>query len=300
MNYYKAHPELLALDSKYLLSAAYALSGKPVQAKAVMPVAFAGEVSNQAFGGSFYSFIRDEALSLDVLLDIDSNNPQVGIMAKQLSEQLQKEPYLNTQENAFSLLALGKIAKMANNTTASATITANGKQLAATSGNNVLLDTKAYLNTALQLNVKGKGSYYYFWEANGITADGSYVQEDKFMQVRRSFLDRNGNAISSNTFHQNDLVVVKITLEGQYDADIDNVAITDMLPAGFEIENTRLTQMQDMQWIKDETQADYVDIRDDRMLFFTTASKQRKTFYYMVRAVSPGVYQLGAVQADAM
>ena len=300
MNYYKAHPELLALDSKYLLSAAYAVSGQPTKAKAALPPAFTGEVSNQSFGGSFYSYIRDEALSLDVLLDVDPNNPQVGILAKQLAEQLQKEHYLNTQENAFGLLALGKIAKMANNTNASATIVANGKQLASTLGNNVLINTKPYLNTPIQLAVKGKGNYYYFWETDGITNDGSFVQEDKFMQVRRSFLDRNGNAITGNNFHQNDLVVVKITLQGQYDADIENVAITDMLPAGFEIENTRLTQLPDMQWIKEEDTPDYTDIRDDRILLFTTASRQRKTFYYMVRAVSPGVYQLGPVQADAM
>jgi len=33
---------------------------------------------------------------------------------------------------------------------------------------------------------------------------------------------------------------------------------------------------------------------------FTSATGHQKNFYYMVRAVSPGVYQLGPVQADAM
>jgi len=300
MNYYKAHQELLTLDSKYLLSAAYALSGQVKQAKDVLPSGFEGEIPNSSFGGSFYSYIRDEALSLNVLLDVDPNNSQIGIMAKHLSEQLKQQYYLNTQENAFSLLALGKIARISNNTNATATVSANGKTIGNTTGANIVLDTKQYINTALQLSVKGQGNYYYFWETSGITSDASYLQEDKFLKVRRTFFDRNGNVINSGNFHQNDLVVVRLTIESQYNSDIDNVVITDMLPAGFEIENTRLTEMPDIKWITDESTADYTDVRDDRILLFTTATGHQKDFYYMVRAVSPGVYQLGPVQADAM
>ncbi len=300
MNYYKAHQELLTLDSKYLLSAAYALSGQAKQAKDVLPAAFEGEKPNTSFGGSFYSYIRDEALSLNVLLDIDPGNQQVGVMAKQLSEQLRSAYYLNTQENAWSILALGKIARMSNNTNATASIAANGKTIANTTGADIKLNAKQYANTLMQLNVKGKGNYYYFWEASGITSDGSYLQEDKYLKVRRTFLDRNGNVISSGNFHQNDLVVVRLTLESQYNSDVDNVVITDMLPAGFEIENTRLTEMPDIKWITDASTTDYTDIRDDRILMFTSATGRSKNYYYMVRAVSPGEYQLGPVQADAM
>ena len=82
--------------------------------------------------------------------------------------------------------------------------------------------------------------------------------------------------------------------------DVENVAITDMLPAGFEIENTRLTEMPNMSWIKDEAHPYYKDVRDDRINMFTTVTATRKDYYYMVRAVSPGVYQLGPVMADAM
>lgn len=300
MNYYKAHQELLTLDSKYLLSAAYALSGQAKQAKDVLPPAFEGEKPNTSFGGSFYSYIRDEAVSLNVLLDIDPNNQQIGIMAKQLSEQLKNAYYLNTQENAWSLLALGKIARMSNNTNATASILSNGKTIANTTGADITLDEKQFANNLLQLNVKGEGNYYYFWQTSGITNDGSYLQEDKYLKVRRTFLDRNGNVISSGNFHQNDLVIVKLTLESQYNSDVDNVVLTDMLPAGFEIENTRLTEMPDIKWITDAATPDYIDIRDDRVLMFTSAGGQAKNYYYMVRAVSPGDYQLGPVQADAM
>ena len=300
MNYYKGHPDMLSLDSKYLLAAAYSLSGQPMQAKAILPAAFSGERSNRSLGGSFYSYIRDEAISLNVLLDMDPNNQQVGIMAKHLSEQIKNEPYLSTQENVFSILAFGKIARQSNQSTATASVVANGKNIASTPGKNITIDLQQYGKSPVQLQVKGKGGYYYFREVSGITADGSYKQEDKFMKVRRNYYDRDGKEISSNTFRQNDLVIVKITLESQYSTGVPNVAVTDILPAGFEIENTRLTEMPDITWIKDQTEPDYMDIRDDRLNFFASAEAKPKHFYYMVRAVSPGNYQLGPVQADAM
>ena len=45
MNYYKAHPQLLSLDSKYLLSAAYGLAGDKERFKEMLPASFSGEVS---------------------------------------------------------------------------------------------------------------------------------------------------------------------------------------------------------------------------------------------------------------
>ena len=300
MNYYKAHQEMLTLDGKYLLSASYALSGQPSQAREVLPSSFSGEIANRSFGGSFYSYIRDEALSLDVLLDVDPGNRQVGIMARELSEHIKKERWLSTQENAFSMLALGKIAKMANSTTATATVMVNGKTIGTTTGATLNINMKPYVNNVASVNVKGKGDYFYFWEMDGISMDGSYKDEDSYLKVHRTFYDREGHEISNNTFHQNDLVVVRISIEAAFNGNVDNVAITDMLPAGFEIENTRLNEMPGLKWITEETEPDYRDVRDDRINMFTNVGGKRKNFYYMVRAVSTGTYQLGPVQADAM
>src|SRR5262249_36919246 len=65
MNYYKANQQELALDSKYLLSAAYAISGDKRSYGTILPAAFAGEESVQETGGSFYSALRDEAIALN-------------------------------------------------------------------------------------------------------------------------------------------------------------------------------------------------------------------------------------------
>ena len=76
--------------------------------------------------------------------------------------------------------------------------------------------------------------------------------------------------------------------------------ITDMLPAGFEIENPRTKEIPGMDWIKDAGSVRSLDVRDDRIHFFVDADHTKKNFYYAVRAVSPGIYKMGPVSADAM
>lgn len=300
MNYYKGNPNMLSIDGKYLLAAAYTLGGQPRQAREVMPPAFGNERSNQQFGGSFYSYIRDMAISLNALLDVDPGNPQVAMLSRTLSQAMQQQRYLNTQESAWGILALGKLARISNATQGTATLTAGGKTLAQSKGDAQTVDIRAYANQTLKLAVSGKGAFYYFWELSGISPDGSITEEDSYLRVRRQYFDRSGNPIDGTTFRQNQLIVVRLTLQSSWQGDVENVVVTDMLPAGFEIENTRLNEMPGMDWIKNEAIPDYLDYRDDRLNLFTTATTAPKEFYYMVRAVSPGVFQLGPVQADAM
>jgi hypothetical protein len=73
-----------------------------------------------------------------------------------------------------------------------------------------------------------------------------------------------------------------------------------MLPAGFEIENPRTKEIPGMDWIKNESYPTHMDVRDDRINLFVGLGLSSQTYYYTVRAVSPGTYIMGPVMADAM
>ena len=300
MNYYKANKELLALDSRYLLSAAYALSGDKKGFNELLPSAFAGEESVAQTGGSYYSDIRDEAIALNALIDTDPGNSQIGTMAQHVSTKMKNRYWLNTQERSFGFLALGKLARSSNKSDATAEIKVNGKVVAKVDGGQWMGTEETLKSTNVEITTKGNGRLYYFWTAEGISASGSYKEEDNYLRVRKRFYDRFGNAINGNTFKQNDLVIIGITLERSYSTDIENVVITDILPAGFEIENPRTKEIPGMDWIKDAATPRALDVRDDRIHFFTDAVYNKRTFYYAVRAVSPGIFKMGPVSADAM
>jgi alpha-2-macroglobulin len=301
LNYYRSRPNEMSLDCRYMLAAAYALTGDIQKAREVVPPAFEGEKSNTSFGGSFYSYIRDEALALNTMLDIDPQSQQIGLMAKHVAGALQNQRYLNTQERTFSLLALGKIARIAAGSDIKASIQVNGKVVGKFDNKDLVLSLDKIGNNAVNLTAEGTGNLYYYWECEGISTDGSYIEEDSYLRVRKSFYSRTGNLITSNQFKQNDLVLVEIALTGLTSSYVENVAVSDILPACFEIENPRLTELPPgMNYPHSTSYCDYMDIRDDRINLFVNVSEYTRYYYYLLRVVSPGKYKMGPVGADAM
>ncbi|RYY90361.1 MAG: alpha-2-macroglobulin family protein [Chitinophagaceae bacterium] len=300
MNFYKANPDYLALDGKYLLSASYAIAGDRRSFNAFLPRSFSGEVSVAQTGGSFYSEARDEAIALNALLQADPGNAQVPEMARHVASRLKTEPYLNTQERVFSFLALGKLARATAASNVTAEIRVGGRSVARISDAS-WKGTRAQLGGGtIELVTQGSGRLYYSWVAEGISRSGAFVQEDSYVRIRRSYFDRFGNPIAGRSFKQNELIVVALTVERAYSNAIDNLVLTDLLPAGFEIENPRTSDVPGLEWIKDNKQPDALDVRDDRIHFFVNLHGDRQTYYYAVRAVSPGVYRQGPASADAL
>lgn len=302
MNYYKANTSLLSSDGTYLLAAAYVLAGDKEKGKSILPNTFESDHAVRQFGGSFYSPYRDEAIALNALIEVDPNHKDIGIMAKHVSDYLRGNKYLNTQDRIFSLLALGKLAKQANTSTVTGTIKVDGKVIGDYKNGVLQFGTSSVKGKEVEINAAG-GRLYYFWEAEGITKDGSYAEKDSHLKVRKTFYDRYGNVIRGNNFQQNDLIVIKLSIISDYSGTVDNVVITDMLPAGFEIENPRIDDVPGTQWIKNQAYPDNLDIRDDRVNIFDdvyASNGKTQDYYYVVRAVSPGVYKMGPVAADAM
>ena len=300
MNYYRANRPLLTEDSRFLLACTQRLLGNQRAFRELLPTRFGSErAAKRALDGSFYSPIRDEGLILNALVSTDPTNPQIPSLARQLSRQMKAAPWLSTQESAFALLALGKIARQNARSTATASLFIDGKPAGNFDGKDLTIRNVANRNVSIR--TAGSGSLYYFWETEGISASGQVQEEDAYLKVRRQFLTRDGVSLGTPSFRQNDLVVVRITLEaGDAAGEIKNVAITDLLPAGLEIENPRIGALRELSWATNASTPDYLDVRDDRINLFTTATSTPKNFYYLCRAVSKGTFKLGPVNADAM
>src|SRR2546430_1177353 len=129
MNFFKSNTDLLALDSRYMLACTFLAVGDRKSYDELLPKSFEGEHSRNCLGGSFYSYTRDQAIILNVLLETDPNNPQIPEMVRHLSQQLNKEKWINTQEAAYSFLALGKFMRRVNSNAVKGTITYNDKTI---------------------------------------------------------------------------------------------------------------------------------------------------------------------------
>lgn len=91
-------------------------------------------------------------------------------------------------------------------------------------------------------------------------------------------------------------VLVTVSNEYQYGA-VRDIALSHILPSGWEIQNDRLND----QMTDEYDTYDYQDVRDDRVYtYFHLQSKESKTFKVSVTAAYPGRYYLPGPYAEAM
>src|SRR5262249_49769781 len=87
-------------------------------------------------------------------------------------------------------------------------------------------------------------------------------------EIQRSFFTFDGKPVDLAKLKQSDVLVVKITGKAK-DSDSHQTLVVDLLPAGFEIENARLSGSQKadaLSWIGDLTAPTYAEYRDDRFI----------------------------------
>lgn len=299
MNYYKARLEELTPDSRFMLASAYYLAGDAKSANVIS--SFSSPSPGEAYrmtGGSYSSPIRDHAIALYTIVSSNPDNQQIPLLAKQLSDMVNRANWMSTQENAFTFLAFGKMAATAKPGNLKVNVTANNKTVADFNGKQISFKTGS---AALKLSASGEGTVYYYVNSEGMPKSGFNREQDQILQVRRKLYTRDGQVADPGRLKTNDLLVVKITIGTTDNSMVENIIITDLLPACFEAENTRLTTERELPWIKDPARPDNIDFRDDRVNIFTSLNNANsKDFYYLVRVINPGEFTWGSSGATAM
>jgi alpha-2-macroglobulin len=297
MNYYKTRPEITSADSKYLLAGAFALMGKWDSYYEMLPLNYKSEKTDRLTSGSFDSEARANAIMLNVLIEVEPNNKQIPFIVKYLSKMI--NDIYSTQERAFTFIGLGKAARIAALGDVKVDVIADGKVIGSTEGKDLSLKIDNGYKSVV-LKSQGQGEIYYFLNSEGVKT-GNVKETDSRMSVRRNYIDfRTGKEITNGSFSQGQLIVCKISLAGK-DNSADNIAITDLIPSGFEIENTRLSSSPELQNYQSTLAVQYMDVRDDRLILFTNMqSNDSKTFYYMLRVVNKGRFTLPVIGAEAM
>ena len=145
----------------------------------------------------------------------------------------------------------------------------------------------------------GPGTLYLLMRHEGVSSTPE-VASEQGVSIRREFLDLGGDPIDPSELPQGELIVVRLTVDTK-GRRLDQLVIEDLLPAGWEIENAHLATSQLCDWIKQKDEGDaHRDVRDDRMLVFTGPIRDRASFHYAVRAVTPGLYALPPVTVSGM
>lgn len=300
MNHYKIRPELLCQDSKFLLAAAYALKKDRQGFADCLPKASTVDEPDRLTGGSFDSPLRSAAVILSTLADVAPNQAIVPHLLDYL--RAHRTQLQSTQERAWAFLAMGKLARRKRRESIQVTAQADGKDLLTFTGDNARCAAQDLGGKTITLQASGSGLAYYYWKIEGSKKGASVFisNQDQGLAVRREWYNTAGRRIMTPVFNQGELVVCRIHLKAKQSAE--NIAITDLIPAGFEVENTRLSE-NDYSWIRnaDVNDFDNHDVRDDRVnVFVSMSSGETRSFDYLVRAVNQGKYMMPPITAEAM
>ena len=299
MNYYNSKQDNLSRDERYVLAGAFALMNRRNVYNQLLPKSYDPEIVHRCSGDNFDSEIRSNAMMLDILLTVDPENAQIPSIVKFLSKKV--GGYGTTQEMAWAVLALGKAAKSIGDSKVNVQIISGGQTVANYASSDGSKNFTLPKGNSVSLIASGTGQAYYFWDIEGVKLGNAPKNEDANIRVRRTYYDRFGVPIANNTLKQGQLVVCKISIDCPTQS-VDNVAISDLIPAGCEIMNPRLGNLTELTWIPSERMSpEYMDIKDDRILLFThIPSGKVQHFYYMMRATNQGDYQLAPIGAEAM
>jgi uncharacterized protein YfaS (alpha-2-macroglobulin family) len=115
------------------------------------------------------------------------------------------------------------------------------------------------------------------------------------IEVSREYRDQTGTPVTAAKLGDELTVVVRVRSTDQQ--NLDNVAIEDLLPGGFEIvEESAQTGRCSYGW----GGIDYVDVREDRLLAFGSVTGTETEITYRIKATNAGTYAIPPVQAEAM
>ncbi len=302
MNYIQqAESQNLSNWAQTLLAGAFALSGDVNTAMSMISFDIGPSQAPRETGANFNSSTRENAIVLEVLNEIDPEHPSIPLLVKAINDQLKRRSGYTTQETAFGFMALGKTLRGQKEAEYEGKVWWNDQLLAAFSDKDTVIEKEGGQGKEIKIKIEGQGPCYYYWYFSGIRKGADIEEYDRGLEVHRSYFDRRGNLVAYQNITQADVVVAKIAMTALA-GNLDNVIITDMLPAGLEIENPRLGATSVIDWIGGKSIVpDYMDIRDDRLNVYLNLGKGKTVeFYYMLRAVTAGEFVLPPVKGEAM
>ena len=290
----------LSQQTRWCLAAAYALSGKIKSAEDL--IFNVSTTVNPYYDGYTYgSSERDEAMILQTLVLIGRTSEAVK-QAQNLAKRLSNETFFTTQSTAFMLMAMGTLAEKVSGDL-NLTWTLNGtKQTDIKSkkaGHQIDLPQKPSKGE-LSLENRGKGEIY----VNLITKSRPLIDNLPEManglKITVQYTDLNGNSLNESEIKQgSDFIAVVRVSNITPAADYLNLALTHILPSGWEIFNERMTNDGENATVSDRYT--YRDIRDDRILtYFDLARGKSAVFKIRLQASYVGMFTLPAVFCEAM
>ena len=292
--------------SKWYLASAYAIIGEDDIAKSIANK-LSTVVKEKPFDyyvDSYGSKLRDEAIVLNSYYTVYGKIDEK--LYEDILKTLQSQNWLSTQSIGYSLMSIAQVVKGSEGKEVSGKLIVDGKEIDFKDKSGVWEYSQEGMKS---VKVIGKDIYVNrYWE--GIPINYAQADESRNIKIERKFYDDNGEEIDVKSLEKGRAFYMELKVLPADDVKgyfyLDNIALTQIIPSGWEIENTRLLNTNLPQWIEEKIESsnlEYEDIRDDRVNFFfdfNNYDKKGQSFFIKLNSVTKGKYKLPGTKAEGM
>jgi alpha-2-macroglobulin len=287
-------------ESKLRLAAAYVLAGqKQAGLSLLMKCKIDEDQTYNPYRYYYYgSSDRNRAMTLETLILLGQKQKAFGTAIK-LAKEMSSNSWMSTQTTAYCLYAMSKFANFNGGKGIDIQFSNGGKSYAVSTNKTLAERALVVSSGSNSIKIKNnKNNTLYVRVLNsGILPVGQEQVIQNNMAANLVFKDRKGSVINVSKINQGTEFIAEVTLRNLKNERVENVALSQILPSGFEIVNTRFTDFGD----NTNNIADHIDIRDDRTNFyFPLKSGETKTFRILLNASYLGNYYLPGLQCEAM
>ena len=310
MNRMKEQPGL-SIQAKWRLAAAYALTGKMKPAGELVYNAETTVIPYSSMNLIYGSSDRDEAMILETLILMKRDRDALQ-QAKKVSQNLAQENWFSTQSTAFALMAMGRLAEQLSGTL-DFTWNWNGKQQPAVKSAKAVFEKEIATSPksgTVSVKNKGKGALSVDLITRTQLLNDTLPAIADNIRLDVKYTDMAGSPISVEDIRQGTDFMSAVTLSNiSGTSDYTNLALTHIIPSGWEIYNERMIVPEVSSSSTNEANVPessagkytYKDIRDDRVLtYFDLRRGESKTFTVRLQATYAGNFILPAIQCEAM
>lgn len=301
-------------QSAMLLAAGYALGGKPEVAQEIARNEYKKSWTYNWCGYTYGSDLRDQSLLLETNLVL-GNQGIVENLVREICQNLGNSSnpwYHSTQSLSTALRALSKYAKNTVGTAGAVYAYRIGSGGALKNGDSfklaglVDLSSRAMDESSVTIKNNSAGKLYARLVLNARPTIGSEKQMANNLAISVRYFDMKGTVIDPVKLSQGTDFIAEVTVKRQstFNFPFNELALEQVFPAGWEILNTRMQNVGNVQ----NSPMDYQDVRDDRVFTFfdipQSSSKNKwgdsRVYRMQLNAAYSGRYYLPAVSCNAM
>ncbi len=289
-------------QARWLLAAAYATAGRPEAARELIDMR-AGTGANQYSRYYYGSELRDKAAIVLTLIKLNEDE-QALMVLRDISELLSGNEWHNTQATAWGLMAYMKYAErwggaMGGETDITVSVDGRARQ-ERISGSRPLTINFSNLDSEKEVTLQNNPDMPLFISSTvrGVPAAGDEGRDQRNLAVSVSYVNMENQAVDHRSLQQGTDFIMVVTVRNTTLRQVDDIALTTMMPSGWEIRNTRLFEAEVP---VEEDQYDYRDFRDDRVhTYFSLGNGEIRRFVFLLNAAYRGEYYHPAVWCEAM